>query len=243
MIHGLDALSTMGKLFAGVAGSFSVGMDFHAWSNTGHARLLVPIQSRGLRVLLLLCLGWAQPYFPCLDFMLPRLSVPLFDHIVAKIEESKNLQRMRRNDGGGNKNKKGKWKNKLKDSNEGPKVTNQNSSGNNYKNNEGYRKFNKNGSDQNRRRQRKFAKKNIGHFADKCYKNKGKQKKEVEAQMTQGDSDDSDSNHTGCSNHITGNKRWFVNLDEKVKRVVKFADNSTITAKGMDIVLIHRRDR
>ncbi|RDX99724.1 hypothetical protein CR513_17187, partial [Mucuna pruriens] len=47
---------------------------------------------------------------------------------------------------------------------------------------------------------------------------------------------------TGCSNHMTGNKRWFVNLDEKVKRMVMFVDNSTDTTEGMDKVLIHRRD-
>ncbi|RDX82264.1 hypothetical protein CR513_36968, partial [Mucuna pruriens] len=34
-----------------------------------------------------------------------------------------------------------------------------------------------------------------GHFANECYNNKGKQKKEDETQMTQGDSDDSDSDH------------------------------------------------
>ncbi|RDY11003.1 hypothetical protein CR513_04403, partial [Mucuna pruriens] len=146
----------------------------------------------------------------------------------------------KRNDGGGSKNKKGKWKNKLKDSSEGSKVSNQNSSGNNYKKNGGCGKFRKRG--------------------DECYSNKEKQKKEDEAQMAQGDSDDFDSNHvllmvtsdcaksnfwysdTGCSNHMTGNKGWFVNLDEKAKRMVKFVDNSTVTIEGMGKVLIHRRD-
>ncbi|RDX87734.1 hypothetical protein CR513_30751, partial [Mucuna pruriens] len=164
-----------------------------------------------------------------------RTLTPQFDHIVVAIEESKDLQRMRaqafrRNGGGGNKNKKGKWKNKLKDSNEGPKVSNQNSGGNNYKN------------------------------GDECYSNKRKQKKAVEGQMAQGDSDDSDSDHillmvttsdcaksdfwylnTGCSNHMSGNKGWFVNLDEKVKRMVKFAYNSTITTEGMGKVLTQKR--
>ncbi|RDX91650.1 hypothetical protein CR513_26345, partial [Mucuna pruriens] len=41
---------------------------------------------------------------------------------------------------------------------------------------------------------------------------------------------------------MTGKKGWFVNLNEKVKRMVKFIDNSTVTAKGMGKVLIHRRD-
>ncbi|RDX86565.1 hypothetical protein CR513_32089, partial [Mucuna pruriens] len=125
-----------------------------------------------------------------------------FDHIVVTIEEAKDLQRMQvkelqssleaykqrllksssmrvvaqaLNDGGGNKNKKGKWKNKLKDSNEGQKISNQISGGNNYKNNRGHGNFSKKG--------------------DKCYSNKGKQKKKVEAQMAQGDSDDLYSDH------------------------------------------------
>ncbi|RDX97844.1 hypothetical protein CR513_19349, partial [Mucuna pruriens] len=45
------------------------------------------------------------------------------------------------------------------------------------------------------------------------------------------------------SNHMIVNKRWFVNLDEKVKRMMKFVDNSTFTAEGMGKVPIHRRDR
>ncbi|RDX96502.1 hypothetical protein CR513_20828, partial [Mucuna pruriens] len=100
-----------------------------------------------------------------------------------------------------------------------------------------------------------------GHFADECYSNKGKQKNEDEAQMAQDDSDDSDLDlvllmvttsdcaksdfwylDTQCSNHMTGNKGWFVNLDENVKRMVKFADNSTIIAEGIGKVLIQRRN-
>ncbi|RDY06156.1 hypothetical protein CR513_09902, partial [Mucuna pruriens] len=190
-----------------------------------------------------------------------RILTSQFEHIVVVIEESKDLQRMRveemqnsleaheqrllaqafrRNDGGGSKNK-GKWKNKLKDSNEGPKVSNQNSGGNNHKKNGDHGKFSK-GGDQNKGG------------------NKGKQKKEDEAQMAQGDSDDSDSNHVllmvttsdyaksdfwyldiGCSNHMNGNKGWFVNLDENVKTMVKFVNNSIVTAEGMGKVLIHRR--
>ncbi|RDX94845.1 hypothetical protein CR513_22735, partial [Mucuna pruriens] len=152
----------------------------------------------------------------------------------------------------------GKWKNKLKDSSEGSKVSNHNYCGNNYKKNGGHGKFSK-GGDQNKGGQRKFDKRNIqcyacqkwGHFADECYSNKGKQKKENEAQMAQGDYDYSDSDHvllmvtTYQIVLIFGhwmNKGWFVNLDEKAKRMEKFADNSNVTTKEMGKVLIHRRD-
>ncbi|XP_004488403.1 uncharacterized protein [Cicer arietinum] len=47
---------------------------------------------------------------------------------------------------------------------------------------------------------------------------------------------------TGCSNHMTGHKDWFVSIDEKVKREIKFADNSSVTAEGVGKVLIQRRD-
>lgn len=33
---------------------------------------------------------------------------------------------------------------------------------------------------------------------------------------------------TGCSNHMTGHKEWFVEIDDQVKCRVKFADNSYI---------------
>ncbi|RDX77289.1 hypothetical protein CR513_42614, partial [Mucuna pruriens] len=98
-------------------------------------------------------------------------------------------QAFQRNDGRGSMNKKRKWKNKLKDSNEGSK----NSSGNNYKKNEGHGKFSKKGGNQNKGWQTKFDKRNIqcyackkwGHFAYEFYDNKGKQKKEDETQMVQ----------------------------------------------------------
>ncbi|XP_004500259.1 uncharacterized protein [Cicer arietinum] len=47
---------------------------------------------------------------------------------------------------------------------------------------------------------------------------------------------------TRYSNHMTGHKGWFVSIDEKVKRKIRFADNSTMTAKGVNNVLIQRRD-
>ena len=44
----------------------------------------------------------------------------------------------------------------------------------------------------------------------------------------------------GCSNHKTGRKDWLVDLDESVKKNVRFADNSTGKAEGLGRVLIHR---
>ncbi|XP_017416383.1 uncharacterized protein LOC108327161 [Vigna angularis] len=43
---------------------------------------------------------------------------------------------------------------------------------------------------------------------------------------------------TGCSNHMTSNKRWVIDLDTSVKSVVRFADDSIIRAEGSDKVLI-----
>jgi hypothetical protein len=47
---------------------------------------------------------------------------------------------------------------------------------------------------------------------------------------------------TGCSNHMTGNKKWFQKLDNSVRRNIKFADNSQITSAGMGTVLVKRKD-
>ena len=47
---------------------------------------------------------------------------------------------------------------------------------------------------------------------------------------------------TGCSNHMTGRKDWLVDLDESVKKNVRFADNSTVKAEGLGRVLIQRKD-
>ncbi|XP_004515992.1 uncharacterized protein [Cicer arietinum] len=47
---------------------------------------------------------------------------------------------------------------------------------------------------------------------------------------------------TGCSNHMTDHKEWFVSIDDKVKREIGFADNSSVKAEGIGKVLIQRRD-
>ncbi|RDY02975.1 hypothetical protein CR513_13501, partial [Mucuna pruriens] len=137
------------------------------------------------------------------------------------VAQALQAQAFQRNDGGATRIRRGNGR-----TNREILVKAQN---NNYKKNEGHEKFNKKG--------------------DECYNNKEKQKKKDEIQMTQGDSDDSNSDHVllmyldiGCSNHMTGNKGWFVNLDEKVKRMMKFDDISIDTVEGIDKVLIHRRD-
>ncbi|XP_047158680.1 uncharacterized protein LOC124829252 [Vigna umbellata] len=45
-----------------------------------------------------------------------------------------------------------------------------------------------------------------------------------------------------CSNHMTGNKRWIIDLDTSVKSVVRFVDDSIIRAEGLGKVLITRKD-
>ncbi|RDY00662.1 Copia protein, partial [Mucuna pruriens] len=49
-----------------------------------------------------------------------------------------------------------------------------------------------------------------GHFANECYNNKGKQKKESEAQMAQGDSDDPDSDHVKPTKEVAKYKAKLV---------------------------------
>ena len=47
----------------------------------------------------------------------------------------------------------------------------------------------------------------------------------------------------GCSTHMTGRREWFLNLDQSVKSQVKFADDRTLSAKGIGKVLIKTKDR
>ncbi|KHN35688.1 Retrovirus-related Pol polyprotein from transposon TNT 1-94, partial [Glycine soja] len=98
-----------------------------------------------------------------------------------------------------------------------------------------------------------------GHFADEC-KNKRVPRNADEAQLSQDEDSDSDKVllmaitnseednvnlwylDTGCSNHITRHREWFVNIDDKVKSKIKFADNSSVTAEGIGKVMIQRKD-
>jgi len=47
---------------------------------------------------------------------------------------------------------------------------------------------------------------------------------------------------TGYSNHMIGHREWFVNIDDKVKSKIKFADNSYVTVEGIGKVMIQRKD-
>ena len=64
--------------------------------------------------------------------------------------------------------------------------------------------------------------------------------------MVTNDSDKATNNEwyldTGCSNHMTGRKDWLIDLDELVKKNVKFADNSTVKAESLGRVLIHKKN-
>ena len=64
--------------------------------------------------------------------------------------------------------------------------------------------------------------------------------------MVTNDSDKATNNEwyldTWCSNHMTGRKDWLIDLDELVKKNVKFADNSTVKAESLGRVLIHKKD-
>ncbi|XP_019447362.1 PREDICTED: uncharacterized protein LOC109350594 [Lupinus angustifolius] len=107
---------------------------------------------------------------------------------------------------------------------------------------------------------------NYGHFASECKFNKWKSSREDEASLAKEESTNiSDEEHCllmattvteqgsrdcnefwyldiGCSNHMTGRREWFAQLDESVKSKVKFADHSAISAKGVGRILIQRLD-
>ena len=45
----------------------------------------------------------------------------------------------------------------------------------------------------------------------------------------------------GCSNHMTGKKDWFVDLDTSVKMKVRFADSSAVAVEGKGKILIQQK--
>ncbi|XP_073221582.1 uncharacterized protein [Cicer arietinum] len=47
---------------------------------------------------------------------------------------------------------------------------------------------------------------------------------------------------SGCSTYMTGRKDWFVKINQATRSRVKFTDDTTLAADGVDDVLIMRRD-
>ncbi|GAU44417.1 hypothetical protein TSUD_100640 [Trifolium subterraneum] len=101
---------------------------------------------------------------------------------------------------------------------------------------------------------------NYGHYARECNSKKVERGDKDEAQFANGGGSDSNDSllmaitnsevdksnlwylDTGCSNHMTGNKKWFLKLDHSVRRSIKFADNSQVIYAGMGTVLVKRKD-
>jgi hypothetical protein len=84
----------------------------------------------------------------------------------------------------------------------------------------------------------------LGHYARECHSKKVERSDKDEAQLAKGNGSDSDDSllmaitntegdksnllylDTGCSNHMTENKKWFPKLDYSVRRNIKFANSS-----------------
>ncbi|CAJ2628653.1 unnamed protein product [Trifolium pratense] len=43
---------------------------------------------------------------------------------------------------------------------------------------------------------------------------------------------------TGCSNHVTSNKKWLINYDSSKKSTIRFADSRTVKSEGIGDMLI-----
>lgn len=46
----------------------------------------------------------------------------------------------------------------------------------------------------------------------------------------------------GCSNHIIGDKNWFIMLDEPIKKLIIFVDGRHVTSKGKRNIVMVRKD-
>ena len=150
------------------------------------------------------------------------------------------------------KYKKGKRKNQnSKNSNEGT------SKGHDHSSQEG-----------NKGQKKKINKKDIqcyncqkwGHFAAECKSKKVPREESDEAQFVhdnegydsegamlmaiikEEDDDDQWYLDTGCSNHMSGKKTWFCELDESVTRKIRFADDSVVNAEGIGKIKIQSKD-
>jgi transposase InsO family protein len=153
--------------------------------------------------------------------------------------------------------KKGKFK-KNKGKNQNSKNSNEGAS----KNQDSSQQDNNNGQ------KKKFNKKEIqcyncqkwGHFAAECRSKKVPREKTDEAKFVhdnegddlegsmlmaiikEEDNDDQWYLDTGCSNHMSGKRTWFYELDEFVNRRIRFADDSVVKAEGIGKVRIQCKD-
>ncbi|XP_073221504.1 uncharacterized protein [Cicer arietinum] len=147
-----------------------------------------------------------------------------------------------------NKRGKGKWKNN-KQEGYNPKGENQKKEGDS----------NGKGKKKSKEDIQCYNCQKYGHYADECNNPKVPRKRNEEAQLAQ-DSDNQETVmlmtiinsetgceewwylDTGCSNHMTGHKDWFCELDETVRRSIKFGDGRSVMAKGIGKVSIRRVD-
>eukprot|EP00256_Glycine_max_P063245 XP_014633004.1 uncharacterized protein LOC106799314 [Glycine max] len=148
-----------------------------------------------------------------------------------------------------NKKGKGKWKYNKQESS-GSKSENQKKEGEN--NGKGKKKSKEHIQCYNYRK--------YGHYADECSNPKVPRKRGEEAKLAC-DSNDEEAVmlmatvngetsieeewwylDTGCSNHMTGHKDWLCEIDETVKRNIKFGDGKSVMAKGIGKVAIRRVD-
>ncbi|KAK2385973.1 hypothetical protein QL285_059916 [Trifolium repens] len=95
----------------------------------------------------------------------------------------------------------------------------------------------------------------FGHFASECRSNKEKKSEEANIARSSDDSDgesvllmtsetdDINSSEwwymdTGCSNHLTGNKKWLVDFDSGKSTKIRCADDKYLNAEGMGNVRV-----
>ena len=95
----------------------------------------------------------------------------------------------------------------------------------------------------------------FGHFAADCRSNKERKSEEANIARSSDDSDgesvllmasetdDMNSSEwwymdTGCSNHLTGNKKWLVDFDSGKSTKIRCADDKYLNAEGMGNVRV-----
>ncbi|XP_014624196.1 uncharacterized protein [Glycine max] len=200
-----------------------------------------------------------------------RTMPPKFDHIVVAIEESKNLEELSLEELQGSlesheqrmnerinekksekalqaqsnpkkhsdrwKKEKTEWKSNKWRGNHNSDKDHKKGRGSNSQNSSNRKKFDK-------RSIQCFNYQKFGHFADECYRkpNNKREPKGNDAKLAQEENEDIEQYlDIGCSTHMTGRRKWFLNLDQSVKSQVKFANDRTLSAEGIGKVLSKQR--